>query len=172
MTELNIGQKAPDFTAQTDGEGTFTLFEQKGQAVILYFYPKDDTPGCTKEACGFNDMLASFKKLDAQIVGVSKDSVAKHDKFKTKYGLNFTLVSDEDGSICEKYGTWVEKSMYGKKYMGIQRATFLIDEDGKIAHIWPNVKVKGHVDEVHEVLTNLRKKSGLKLSNQCATKNA
>ena len=114
----------------------------------FYFYPKDDTPGCTTEACGFRDSAAAFKKLKAQVVGISKDSVARHDKFKAKYQLNFPLVSDEDGKVCEKYGTWIEKSMYGRKYMGINRATFLIDKDGVVRKIWNKVKVKGHVDEV------------------------
>lgn len=157
MTSLNEGDTAPDFTLQTDGGGTLTLSKLKGSNVVLYFYPKDDTPGCTKEACGFNDMLSQFKNLNAKIVGVSKDSAEKHDKFKHKYGLNFTLISDIDGEVCEKYGTWVEKSMYGRKYMGIDRATFLIDETGKISRIWRKVKVPGHVDEVHDVLNQLKK---------------
>ncbi|MGE4313935.1 MAG: thioredoxin-dependent thiol peroxidase [Pseudobdellovibrionaceae bacterium] len=152
MNTLKIGDKAPEFTAPTDNGGTLSLESLKGKTVVLYFYPKDDTPGCTKEACGFNEALQSFKSLNAEIVGVSKDSAAKHDKFKEKYGLNFNLVSDEDGAICEAYGTWIEKSMYGRKYMGIDRATFLVGPDGKIQAIWRNVKVPGHVDEVKETI--------------------
>nr|MDJ0969010.1 peroxiredoxin [Kiloniellales bacterium] len=112
------------------------------------FYPKDDTSGCTKEACGFRDALPDFSKIDAEILGVSKDSVKSHDKFKAKYDLPFSLVSDEDGSICEKYGVWVEKSMYGRKYMGIERSTFLIDENGVVQGAWRKVKVPGHVETV------------------------
>ncbi|MEJ2016575.1 MAG: thioredoxin-dependent thiol peroxidase [Limibacillus sp.] len=145
---LNPGDKAPDFSMPTDGGGSVSLKDLKGKKVVLYFYPKDDTPGCTKEACGFRDALPDFSGADAEIIGVSKDSVAKHDKFKAKHELPFTLASDEDGSVCEAYGTWVEKSMYGRKYMGIDRATFLIGHDGKIAQIWRKVKVPGHVDEV------------------------
>lgn len=143
---LEEGQTAPDFTAPTDSGGTLTLSKLKGTPVVLYFYPKDDTPGCTKEACGFRDQMGDFG--DAKIVGVSKDSVARHDKFKAKYELPFPLVSDEDSAICDAYGTWVEKSMYGRKYMGIDRATFLIDSKGVVQKIWRKVKVKGHVDAV------------------------
>ncbi|MEJ2028216.1 MAG: thioredoxin-dependent thiol peroxidase, partial [Limibacillus sp.] len=142
--------KAPDFSMPTDGGGSVSLKDLKGKKVVLYFYPKDDTPGCTKEACGFRDALPDFSGADAEIIGVSKDSVAKHDKFKAKHELPFTLASDEDGSVCEAYGTWVEKSMYGRKYMGIDRATFLIGPDGKIAQVWRKVKVPGHVEEVLE----------------------
>ncbi len=145
---VEVGQKAPDFKMNTDGAGEVSLKGLKGKKVVLYFYPKDDTPGCTKEACGFRDSLPDFSKVDAEIVGVSKDTVAKHDKFKAKHELNFLLGSDEDGSVCEAYGTWVEKSMYGRKYMGIERATFLIDEKGVLQNVWRKVKVKGHVDEV------------------------
>jgi len=142
------GKKAPDFTAATDGGKKIKLSELRGKAVILYFYPKDDTPGCTKEACGFRDSLPDFSKAKAAVIGVSKDTAAKHDKFKAKYELNFPLVSDEDGKICEKYGTWIEKSLYGRKYMGIDRATFLIDASGTVRKIWRKVKVAGHVEEV------------------------
>ena len=152
MTDLTIGGPAPDFTLPRNGEGTVTLSTLQGKAVVLYFYPKDDTSGCTAEACGFRDSAADFKKLKAQVVGVSKDSVARHDKFKAKYKLNFPLVSDEDGKICEKYGTWIEKSLYGRKYMGIDRATFLIDKDGVVRKVWRKVKVPGHVDEVSAAL--------------------
>ncbi len=142
------GKKAPDFSAATDGGKKLKLSDLRGKAVILYFYPKDDTPGCTKEACGFRDSLPSFGKAKATVIGVSKDSVARHDKFKAKYDLTFPLVSDEDGKICEKYGTWIEKSLYGRKYMGIDRATFLIDGTGTVRKIWRKVKVPGHVEEV------------------------
>ena len=150
-----VGRKAPDFTAPTDGVGTVRLSGLRGKPVVLYFYPKDDTPGCTTEACGFRDASPDFKKLKAQVVGVSKDSVARHDKFKAKYKLPFPLVSDEDGKICEKYGTWIEKSLYGRKYMGIDRATFLIDGDGVVRRVWRKVKVAGHVDGVQEALKAL-----------------
>ncbi len=145
---VSIGDAAPTFAAATDGEGQLDLASLKGRKVVLYFYPKDDTSGCTKEACGFRDAMPDFSKVDAEILGVSKDSVKSHDKFKAKYDLPFSLVSDEDGSICEKYGVWVEKSMYGRKYMGIERSTFLIDEQGVIQGAWRKVKVPGHVEEV------------------------
>ena len=149
------GKKAPDFTGATDGGGKLKLSDLRGKPVVLYFYPKDDTPGCTTEACGFRDSAAAFKKLKAQVIGVSKDSVARHDKFKAKYGLTFPLVSDEDGKICERYGTWIEKSLYGRKYMGIDRATFLIDKDGVVRKTWRKVKVPGHVAEVQDALKAL-----------------
>ena len=149
------GKNAPDFTAPTDGGDTLKLSGLRGKPVVLYFYPKDDTPGCTTEACGFRDASPDFKKLKAQVVGVSKDSVARHDKFKAKYKLPFTLVSDEDGKICEKYGTWIEKSLYGRKYMGIDRATFLIDRNGVVRRAWRKVKVAGHVGEVQKALKTL-----------------
>ncbi|MDJ0948478.1 MAG: thioredoxin-dependent thiol peroxidase [Alphaproteobacteria bacterium] len=145
---IDVGDKAPDFKLPTDGGEEVSLKALKGKKVVLYFYPKDDTPGCTKEACGFRDSMPDFSKLDAEIIGVSKDSVTKHDKFKAKYDLPFRLASDEDGKVIEAYGSWVEKSMYGRKYMGIDRSTFLIGEDGKIKQIWRKVKVPGHVDQV------------------------
>ena len=145
---LEVGDKAPNFNLPTDGGGNISLKDLKGETVILYFYPKDDTPGCTKEACGFRDALPDFSKAKAKVIGVSKDPVKKHDKFKDKYDLTFPLASDEDGAVCEAYGTWVEKSMYGRTYMGIDRATFLIDRDGIVRRIWRKVKVPGHVDEV------------------------
>ena len=149
---LEIGSPAPNFTLPTDTNGTITLSDLKGKKVILYFYPKDNTPGCTQESCDFRDMFPDFQGVNAEIIGMSKDSPASHDKFKTKYDFPFTLASDENGTTCEDYGVWVEKNMYGKKYMGIQRATFLIDEDGNIAHIWPKVKVKGHAEDVLTVI--------------------
>ena len=152
---VEAGKKAPDFTASTDGGKKLKLSDLRGKPVVLYFYPKDDTPGCTTEACGFRDALPDFSKVKAQVIGVSKDSVARHDKFKQKYDLPFPLVSDEDGKICEKYGTWVEKSLYGRKYMGIDRATFLIDKTGTVARVWRKVKVSGHVAEVLEAVKAL-----------------
>jgi len=142
------GDKAPDFTLPTDGGGTVTLSKLKGKKVVLYFYPKDDTSGCTAEACGFRDTFPNFKKIDATVIGLSRDSVASHDKFKKKYELPFTLAADIEGKVTEKYGVWVEKSMYGRKYMGIERATFLVDEKGVVKKVWHKVKVPGHVDEV------------------------
>ena len=147
---LSIGDVAPSFEVNIDGSGKFSLSEAKGSPVVLYFYPKDDTPGCTKEACGFRDAFPDFSALNAAIVGVSKDTVTKHDKFKAKYELPFHLASDEDGSLCEAYGTWVEKSMYGKKYMGAERSTFLIDDNLTVKYIWRKVKVEGHVNEVFD----------------------
>ncbi len=157
MSELKIGNKAPDFTLPTDGGGSVKLSSFKGQPVVLYFYPKDDTSGCTKEACDFRDNLTTFKRLKVQVIGVSKDSVKKHDKFKEKYELTFPLASDEDGKVCDKYGVWVEKSMYGRKYMGIERATYLIDAEGKIAHIWRKVSVTDHVEDVLKIFKELKK---------------
>jgi thioredoxin-dependent peroxiredoxin len=143
-----IGDKAPEFTLPTDGDGSVSLAKLKGKKVVLYFYPKDDTSGCTAEACAFRDMFPRFKKMDAVVIGISRDSVASHDKFKKKYELPFILASDDKGKVTEDYGVWVQKSMYGRKYMGIERATFLIDEKGKIQQIWHKVKVPGHADEV------------------------
>jgi peroxiredoxin Q/BCP len=145
---LQAGAAAPDFTLPTDGGGSVTLSALKGQQVIIYFYPKDDTTGCTAEACGFRDAEASFRGAKTKVIGISKDSVAKHDKFKKKYELPFTLASDEHGHVCEDYGVWTEKSMYGRTYMGIERTTFLIGADGKIKRVWNKVKVTGHADEV------------------------
>lgn len=146
---LSVGDKAPDFTMSTDGAGSVSLSQFKGaQQVVLYFYPKDDTPGCTIEAKDFRDLSDAFAAADTVIIGVSKDNVKSHDKFKEKFCLPFTLASDEDVSVCQNYGVWVEKSMYGKKYMGINRATFLIDKQGKIAAVWPKVKIEGHAADV------------------------
>ena len=152
---LTIGDKAPDFTVATDGGGTFCLSEMVGHNVIIYFYPKDDTPGCTKEACEFRDSLPDFSKTSSKIIGISKDTVAKHDKFKSKYELPFTLGADVEGAVCEAYGTWVEKSMYGRQYMGIERATFLVDREGVVQGVWRKVRVKGHVEEVLAAVQNL-----------------
>lgn len=145
---VNAGDKAPDFSMPTDGGGTVSLSGLKGKKVVLYFYPKDDTPGCTKEACAFRDALPDFSGVDAVVIGVSRDPVKSHDKFKAKYELNFPIASDEDGKASEAYGTWVEKSMYGKKYMGMERATFVIDGQGIVRNVWRKVKVDGHAAEV------------------------
>ena len=142
------GDKAPDFNLPASGGKNIRLSDFKGRKVILYFYPKDDTSGCTKEACSFTENISSLNKLDVQVIGVSKDSVEKHEKFIKKYGLKFPLVSDEEGTLCAAYDTWVEKSMYGRKYMGIERATFLIDEKGKVQYVWDKVKVPGHTEEI------------------------
>ena len=142
------GAPAPDFDMPTDGGGRARLADFAGKSVVLYFYPKDDTSGCTKEAIGFTEKLGDFEAAGAVIVGVSKDSVKKHDKFKEKHGLGVILASDEESDVCERYGVWVEKSMYGKSYMGIERATFLIGPDGTIRQAWRKVKVPGHVDAV------------------------
>ncbi len=152
---LEVGDKAPSFSLATDGGGKVTSTSLKGKNVILYFYPKDDTSGCTAEACGFRDSHPKFKKADAVVIGVSRDSVASHDKFKKKYDLNFQLGADETGKVTEDYGVWVEKSMYGKKYMGIERATFLIDGKGVIRGVWRKVKVPGHVDEILKAIKEL-----------------
>jgi len=145
---VDVGDKAPSFTLPADGGGEVSLKDLKGKTVVLYFYPKDDTSGCTAEACAFRDALPDFSKMEAEIIGISRDPVKSHDKFKAKYDLTFPLVSDEDGTVCEAYGTWVEKSMYGRKYMGIERSTFLIDGKGVIRNVWRKVKVPGHADEV------------------------
>ena len=152
---LEPGQRAPDFEMATDGGGSVSLSGLAGRKVVLYFYPKDDTPGCTKEACAFRDSHPDFSGLDAVVVGVSKDSVARHDRFKAKHDLPFTLAADLDGSVCDAYGTWVEKSMYGRTFMGIERATFLIDETGAIRRIWRKVRVNGHVESVLEAVAAL-----------------
>ncbi len=152
---LKVGDKAPSFAMTTDGGGKVSLSQLKGQNVVLYFYPKDDTSGCTAEACGFRDNLPKFGKIDAAVIGVSRDSAESHDKFKKKHKLNFTLGADETGKVTEDYGVWVEKSMYGRKYLGIERATFLIDGKGIIRGIWNKVKVPGHVDEILKAVKNL-----------------
>jgi thioredoxin-dependent peroxiredoxin len=152
---LAVGDKAPDFNLPTDGGGKISLKSLKGKPVVLYFYPKDDTSGCTAEACAFRDATPDFSKVKAEIIGISRDSVTSHDKFKKKYKLPFPLASDEDGKVCEAYGTWVEKSMYGRKYMGIERSTFHIDGKGMIRAIWRKVKVPGHAVEVLEAVKAL-----------------
>jgi peroxiredoxin Q/BCP len=153
--ELNIGDIAPAFTLPRDDGGQVSLTDYAGQSVVLYFYPRDDTPGCTKEAIGFTEMAAEFAAANTVVIGASKDSVQKHDKFREKHSLGVVLVSDEESDLCETYGVWVEKNMYGKTYMGIERATFLIGPDGKIAQIWRKVKVPGHVEAVLEAVRAL-----------------
>lgn len=148
MSALKAGDIAPDFSMPTDGAGTVTLSDFKGKSVVLYFYPKDDTPGCTKEAIGFSEKIDEFEAAGAVVIGVSKDTVAKHGKFRTKHGLKVILASDADSDVTERYGAWQEKQMYGKTYMGIDRSTFLIGPDGKLRAVWRKVKVPGHVDEV------------------------
>jgi thioredoxin-dependent peroxiredoxin len=148
MSRPEPGQPAPDFTLPRDGGAAMTLSALRPGKVVLYFYPKDDTPGCTLEAQDFNARIAEFSAADTTVIGVSKDSVKAHDKFCKKYDLGIALVSDEGGTTCEDYGVWQEKSMYGKTYMGIERTTFLIGGDGKVAQVWPKVSVKGHADEV------------------------
>jgi thioredoxin-dependent peroxiredoxin len=152
---LKQGDKAPAFRGMT-ADGPVSLKDLKGANIVLYFYPRDDTPGCTLEACAFRDNLPKFKRMNAHVYGVSKDDLKSHKKFAEKFELPFPLISDEDGSICDSFGTWVEKSMYGRKYMGIERATFLIDAAGIIRHIWRPVKVPGHVDEVYEAVKNIK----------------
>jgi peroxiredoxin Q/BCP len=147
MADLQIGDTAPDFTLPTD-EGEVRLADLRGRKVVVYFYPKDDTSGCTAEAQDFTAKLAEFEAAGAVVIGVSKDSPKSHGKFRAKYALAHTLASDETGAMLEAYGVWKEKSMYGRKYMGIQRDTFLIGPDGKIAQVWQKVKVTGHADEV------------------------
>lgn len=148
MSELKIGDKAPDFDLESDGGKSLNLKDFKGQSVVLYFYPRDDTPGCTKEAIQFTEMKEEFEAQNCAIIGISKDTAQKHDKFIAKHDLKLRLGADVEGEVVEAYGVWVEKNMYGKKYMGIQRATFLIGPDQKIQHIWPKVRVKGHVEAV------------------------
>lgn len=145
---LKEGDKAPSFSLPSDNGETISLKDLKGKTVVLYFYPKDMTPGCTQEACDFRDAQAKFKKSDAVVLGVSKDPVERHVKFQEKYDLNFPLLSDEDGSVCEAYGVWKQKSLYGKKFMGIERTTFIIGPTGKIEKIYSKVKVKGHAEEI------------------------
>ena len=145
--DVEAGQPAPEFDLPTAG-GRARLGDFKGRPLVIYFYPKDDTPGCTKEAQGFAEASPEFQAAGVALVGISKDSAASHDRFRAKYDLPFTLASDEHGGVVEAYGSWVEKSMYGRKYMGIDRSTFLIDCDGKVRSVWRNVKVPGHVAEV------------------------
>ncbi|UWR13890.1 peroxiredoxin [Sulfitobacter sp. M368] len=153
MPELS--QPAPDFNLPVTGGGNVSLSELRGAPVVLFFYPRDDTPGCTKESIGFSEHLEDFKAAGAKVFGISRDTMAKHDKFTAKHDLTVPLLSDENGEMTEAYGVWVEKNMYGKKSMGIERATYLIDAQGNIARIWRKVKVPGHVEEVLDVVKAL-----------------
>ena len=155
MSEPTEGKKAPAFKAKSSTGETVTLKDLEGTNVVLYFYPRDDTPGCTKEACGFRDNLKRIEKHGATVFGVSRDDLASHEKFVNKYELNFPLLSDDKGKITEAYGGWNEKNMYGKKSMGSERSTFLIDGEGKIRKVWRRVRVDGHVDKVIEALNEL-----------------
>lgn len=150
-----IGQPAPSFTLPRDGGTNVSLADHAGQIVVLYFYPKDDTPGCTTEAIDFSAEAEAFAKAGAVVLGVSRDTVKKHEKFRDKHGLKVALLADEDGAVCEAYGVWVEKSMYGRTYMGIERTTFLIGRDGKITRVWDKVKVKDHAAEVLAAVSGL-----------------
>jgi len=152
MSQLQVGDKAPDFSLPDGAGGTVSLKDLKGKKVLLYFYPKDDTSGCTREACSFRDNMSRVKKKGAVVVGVSTDGVDSHRKFAEKYDLTFPLASDEKRELVNAYGVWKEKSMYGRKYMGTERTTFVIDEKGKITHIFPKVKVEGHMEEILAVL--------------------
>ncbi|NVO55593.1 peroxiredoxin [Rhodobacteraceae bacterium B1Z28] len=151
----DVSDIAPDFTLPRDGGGEVTLSDLRGGTVVLFFYPRDDTPGCTKESIGFSEQLQAFADADTQVFGISRDTVAKHDKFVAKHGLTTPLLSDEGSTVCEDYGVWVEKNMYGRKSMGIERSTFVIDGEGRIARVWRKVKVPGHVDEVLEAVKTL-----------------
>jgi len=151
----DVSDPAPSFTLPRSGGGEVTLSSLKGSPVVLFFYPRDDTPGCTKESIGFSEALQAFADAGAHVFGISKDTVAKHDKFTVKHGLTTPLLSDAEGTVCEDYGVWKEKNMYGKKFWGIERSTFLIDAEGRIARVWRKVKVDGHVDEVLEAVQAL-----------------
>ncbi len=152
MSELNLGDKAPAFRLETDTDGTVSNDTFKGQWLVVYFYPKDNTSGCTKEAVAFTEHAADFQKLGATILGISKDSLKSHGNFRDKHNLSVLLGSDPEGQVCEAFGVWVEKSMYGRKYMGIERSTFLINPDGKLVEQWRKVKVPGHVEKVLKAL--------------------
>lgn len=152
---IEVGKQAPAFTLTADDGKKVKLSDLKGSPVVLYFYPKDDTPGCTKEACAFRDRKAEMEQLGAKVLGVSPDSVESHVKFRDKFDLNFPLLADPDHAVADKYGAWREKNMYGKKSMGIQRSTYLIDAAGKVAKVWPRVQVDGHDDAVIEALKTL-----------------
>ncbi|KKX33829.1 peroxiredoxin [Rhizobium sp. LC145] len=148
MSDLAIGDVAPDFSLPRDGGGTVSLSDFRGRPVVLYFYPKDDTTACTAESIAFTTLLPEFEAAGAAVIGISPDSVARHDKFAKKHGLSVVLGSDEETAVANLYGVWKEKSMYGRTFMGIVRTTFLIGADGRIAKIWPKVKVAGHAEEV------------------------
>lgn len=151
----DVATKAPEFTLPVTGGGEITLSALQGTPVVLFFYPRDDTPGCTKESIGFSEHLHAFEAAGAKVFGISRDTMAKHDKFTAKHELTVPLLSDAEGSVTEAYGVWVEKNMYGKKSMGIERATYLIDAQGSIAQVWRKVKVAGHVEAVLEAVRAL-----------------
>lgn len=155
MADLAVGDVAPQFDLPRDGGGSLSLSAVRGKPVVLYFYPQDDTTSCTNEAIGFSQLMPEFEKAGAVVIGLSRDSVKKHDKFKAKYDLTVDLVADEERKVIEAYHLWVEKMMYGRKYMGVERATFLIGGDGRIARIWRQVRVKGHAEEVLETVRAL-----------------
>ena len=146
------GSHAPDFTLPSDEGGSVTLSALRGRKVVLYFYPKDDTPGCTIQACDFRDALPRFDGVDALVLGVSPDSVESHGKFREKFGLTFPLLADEHHTVAEAYGVWKERSLYGRKFMGIERSTFLVDEEGRVAELWRGVKAEGHAEMLAELL--------------------
>jgi len=158
MSSMKVGDKVPDFSTLDDSGNPVSLSDFKGKSVVLYFYPKDDTSGCTKEACDFRDAFPRFGKTDAEVIGVSPDSVESHRKFKEKYELPFKLLADEGHKLADKFGLWKEKSMYGRKFMGIERTTVLIDPNGRVARIFPKVRVPGHVEEVETALRELDRK--------------
>ncbi|WP_299887306.1 peroxiredoxin [uncultured Ruegeria sp.] len=151
----DVSDIAPNFTLPRDGGGEVTLSDLRGGTVVLFFYPRDDTPGCTKESIGFSEQLQAFADAGAKVFGISRDSVTKHDKFVAKHGLTTPLLSDENSTVCEDYGVWVEKNMYGRKSMGIERSTFVVNGEGRIAIVWRKVKVPGHVDAVLEAVKAL-----------------
>ena len=148
MVKISAGDKAPEFALPTDGDDIFSLSNNLEHPLVLFFYPKDDTPGCTREAVEFTEKLPKFQELGVKVAGISPDPATKHGKFRNKHGLKVTLISDEEKSVLEAYGVWVEKSMYGRKYMGVERTTLLINTDGTVASAWHKVKVAGHVEEV------------------------
>lgn len=152
MPLIEPGRKAPAFSLEDQNSTTHALADYAGRPVVLYFYPKDDTPGCTKQACGLRDRIGDIEKTGARVLGVSPDSVRSHQKFREKYNLPFTLLADEDHEVAEAYGVWKEKSMYGKKFWGNERTTFIIDEDGRVAHVLPKVKPEEHADQILELL--------------------
>lgn len=152
---LNEGDAAPDFELESDGGGLIRLRDLKGKPVVVYFYPKDDTSGCTKQAIAFTEKAPQFSSAGTRIIGISPDTVASHNKFKSKHKLGIQLAADTEKVVAQAYGVWVEKSMYGRKYMGVERSTFLVDENGKVARIWRKVRVPGHVEEVLEVVQSL-----------------
>lgn len=155
MSRVKIGNKAPDFFGATDGGGRFSVKDLGRRKLVLYFYPKNGTPGCTTEAQAFRNSIESFRQEGTEVIGVSKDSIKQHDNFKEKHHLPFPLISDVDGKICKAYGVWQTKKNYGREYMGIVRSTFLIDAEGNVARVWENVRVKGHVDEVLAAVRSL-----------------